>query len=78
MLRLVTAISGLVLLWAVFYVGGRPAAPVIEEDVRLRTSQGIRNAGYDSVAVEVDGRDVTLQGKLRWKIPDRIFHRRRR
>ena len=64
MLRLVTAISGLVLLWAVFYVGGRPAAPVIEEDVRLRTSQGIRNAGYDSVAVEVDGRDVTLQGTV--------------
>jgi OOP family OmpA-OmpF porin len=64
MLRLVTLIGGLVLLWAVFAFGGRPHAPVIQEDVRARTAAAIGQAGYDGVTVAVDGRDVTLTGSV--------------
>ena len=64
MLRLVTLIGGLALLWAVFALDGRPHAPVIEEDVRATTAAAVSDARYDGVTVAVDGRDVTLTGSV--------------
>lgn len=64
MLRLVTLIGGLVLLWAVFAFDGRPHAPVIEGDVRVRTAAAVGDAGYDGVTVAGDGRDVTVTGSV--------------
>jgi len=64
MLRLITLIGGLVLLWAIFAFGGRTRAPVIEEDIRGRTSAAVADAGFAGVTVDADGRDVRLEGTV--------------
>lgn len=55
---------GLLLLWALFEYGARPRAPEIQADIQARSQAAVNQAGYDRVAVNTDGRDVTLSGEV--------------
>lgn len=64
MSRLIAVIAGLLLLWALFEFGARSTAPGIQQDIQTRTDAAIDAAGYADVVVSVDGRDVSLNGKV--------------
>ena len=64
MMRLITIVTGMLLLWALFEFGASMWAPLIEADIQSRTEVAMDDAGYSDVIVNVDGRDVKLSGEV--------------
>lgn len=64
MSRLIAIVAGIILLWALFEFAARTRAPDIQADIQARTEMAMSDAGYDSVTVNVDGRDVLLSGEV--------------
>jgi OOP family OmpA-OmpF porin len=57
-------VVGVALLLALYFLGARTRAPVIEDDIQTRTSAAMMSAGFGGVMVATDGRDVTLTGTV--------------
>ena len=64
MSKWLTILVGLLLLWALFDYGARLRAPEIQADIQARSQAAVSQAGYDQIAVNTDGRDVTLSGQV--------------
>ena len=62
--KLIAIVVGILLLWTLFQFGARARAPEIQQDIQTRTSAAVADAGYDSVSVSADGRNVLLSGEV--------------
>jgi len=59
-----TYLLGILLFAALFQFGARPKAPDVQADIQNRSAAALAAAGYDQVAAQTDGRDVSLTGQV--------------